>query len=92
MFDFRLFSVPTFTGAQITAFAISAAMFAQFLFIPLYLENVLGYSAVKTGVRLPAALARLVRRRADRRAAVDPRAGPTAARRRARDHRRCAAC
>jgi predicted MFS family arabinose efflux permease len=25
-------------------------MFAQFLFLPLYLENVLGYSAVKTGV------------------------------------------
>src|SRR3954464_596915 len=34
MFDFRLFKVPTFTGAQITAFAMSACMFAQFLFIP----------------------------------------------------------
>jgi predicted MFS family arabinose efflux permease len=42
--------VPTFTGAQITAFAISAGMFAQFLFLPLYLESLLGYSAVKTGV------------------------------------------
>ena len=50
MLDFRLFSVPTFTGAQITAFAISAGMFAQFLYLTLYLENVLGYSAVKTGV------------------------------------------
>jgi predicted MFS family arabinose efflux permease len=50
MLDLRLFRVPTFTGAQITAFAISAGMFAQFLFLPLYLENVLGYSAVKTGV------------------------------------------
>ncbi|MGH3008717.1 MAG: MFS transporter [Gaiellaceae bacterium] len=50
MFDFSLFRVPTFTGAQITAFAISAGMFAQFLFLPLYLESVLGYSAVKTGV------------------------------------------
>src|SRR5207237_7937592 len=50
MFDFRLFKVPTFTGAQITAFVISSGMFAQFLFLPLYLENVLGYSAVKTGV------------------------------------------
>ena len=50
MLDFRLFKVPTFTGAQITAFTISAGMFAQFLFIPLYLEGVLGYSAVKTGV------------------------------------------
>ena len=50
MLDIRLFRVPTFTGAQITAFAISAGMFAQFLFLPLYLENVLGYSAVRTGV------------------------------------------
>ena len=50
MLDIRLFRVPTFTGAQITAFAMSSGMFAQFLFLPLYLENVLGYSAVKTGV------------------------------------------
>jgi EmrB/QacA subfamily drug resistance transporter len=50
MLDIRLFRVPTFTGAQITAFTISAGMFAQFLFLPLYLESVLGYSAVRTGV------------------------------------------
>jgi EmrB/QacA subfamily drug resistance transporter len=50
MFDFGLFRIPTFTGAQITAFAMSSGMFAQFLFLPLYLERVLGYSAVKTGV------------------------------------------
>jgi len=57
MLDFRLFKVPTFTGAQITAFSISSGMFAQFLFLPLYLENVLGYSAVATGVRfLPLSL------------------------------------
>jgi EmrB/QacA subfamily drug resistance transporter len=55
--DFHLFRIPTFTGAQITAFTISAGMFAQFLFIPLYFENVLGYSAVATGVRfLPLSL------------------------------------
>src|SRR5581483_5808589 len=57
MFDFSLFKVPTFTGAQITAFAISSGMFAQSLFLPLYLEGVLGYSAVATGVRfLPLSL------------------------------------
>ena len=61
MFDFRLFKVPTFTGAQITAFVMSAGMFAQFLFIPLYIENVLGYSAVATGVRfLPLSLVSFV--------------------------------
>jgi EmrB/QacA subfamily drug resistance transporter len=57
MLDFRLFKVPTFAGAQITAFAISSGMFAQFLFLPLYLENVLGLSAVGAGVRfLPLSL------------------------------------
>jgi EmrB/QacA subfamily drug resistance transporter len=61
MFDFSLFRVPTFTGAQITAFAISSGMFAQFLFIPLYIENVLGYSAVGAGVRfLPLSLVSFV--------------------------------
>jgi len=61
MFDFNLFRIPTFTGAQITAFAMSSCMFAQFLFIPLYIENVLGYSAVATGVRfLPLSLVSFV--------------------------------
>ncbi len=50
MFDLRLFRVPTFTGAQIAAFAISSGMFAQFLYLALYLEDVLGNSAVRTGV------------------------------------------
>jgi predicted MFS family arabinose efflux permease len=57
MFDLRLFRVPTFTGAQITAFSISSGMFAQFLFLPLYLESVLGHSAVWAGARfLPLSL------------------------------------
>ncbi len=51
MFDFRLFRVPTFAGAQITAFAISAGMFSQFLYLALYLQNVLGYSPMGAGVR-----------------------------------------
>jgi EmrB/QacA subfamily drug resistance transporter len=61
MFDIRLFRVPTFTGAQITAFTISSGMFAQFLFLPLYLESVLGYSAVRTGlIFLPLSLTSFV--------------------------------
>jgi EmrB/QacA subfamily drug resistance transporter len=57
MFDLRLFRVPTFTGAQITAFAISSGMFAQFLYLAIYLESVLGHSAVWAGVRfLPLSL------------------------------------
>jgi EmrB/QacA subfamily drug resistance transporter len=57
MLDLALFRVPTFTGAQITAFAISAGMFAQFLYLTLYLQNVLGYSPIAAGVRfLPLSL------------------------------------
>jgi EmrB/QacA subfamily drug resistance transporter len=57
MFDLRLFRVPTFTGAQIVAFTISAAMFSQFLYLALYLQNVLGYSPIGAGIRfLPLSL------------------------------------
>jgi EmrB/QacA subfamily drug resistance transporter len=57
MFDVTLFRVPTFTGAQIAAFAISSAMFSQFLYLTLYLQNVLGYSPIQAGVRfLPLSL------------------------------------
>ena len=51
MFDPRLFGVPAFAGAQVTAFAISSAMFAQFLFLTLYLQNILGLSPIQTGIR-----------------------------------------
>jgi EmrB/QacA subfamily drug resistance transporter len=61
MFDFGLFRIPTFTGAQLTAFSMSSGMFALFLFIPIYVERVLGYSAVATGVRfLPLSLVSFV--------------------------------
>jgi EmrB/QacA subfamily drug resistance transporter len=51
MLDLSLFRVPTFTGAQIVAFSISAAMFSQFLYLTLYLQNVLGYSPIQAGLR-----------------------------------------
>ena len=57
MFDVSLFRVPTFTGAQIVAFTISSAMFSQFLYLTLYLQNVLGYSPIQAGLRfLPLSL------------------------------------
>jgi len=60
-FDLRLFRVPSFTGAQIVAFAISAGMFAQFLYLTLYLQNVLGYSPIGAGIRfLPLSLVSFV--------------------------------
>jgi EmrB/QacA subfamily drug resistance transporter len=51
MFEVRLFRKPTFTGAQIIAFVIAAGMFSQFLYLALYLQNVLHYSPVATGLR-----------------------------------------
>ena len=61
MFDIRLFRVPTFTGAQITAFAMSSGMFAQFLYLALYLQDVLGYSPMGAGIRfLPLSLVSFV--------------------------------
>jgi EmrB/QacA subfamily drug resistance transporter len=61
IFDVRLFRVPTFTGAQIVAFVISSAMFSQFLYLALYMQNVLHLSPVATGVRfLPLSLVSFV--------------------------------
>jgi EmrB/QacA subfamily drug resistance transporter len=51
MLDLRLFRKPAFTGAQIAAFAISSGVFALFLYLTLYLQNVLGFSPLATGVR-----------------------------------------
>jgi EmrB/QacA subfamily drug resistance transporter len=57
MFDLSLFRKPTFTGASIVAFTLSAGMFSMFLYIVLYMQNVLDYSAFQAGVRfLPLSL------------------------------------
>jgi EmrB/QacA subfamily drug resistance transporter len=52
MFDLGLFRKPTFTGGLIAAFAMNGSLFAMFLYLVLYLQNLLGYSALATGVRL----------------------------------------
>jgi EmrB/QacA subfamily drug resistance transporter len=51
MVDLALFKRPAFVGAQITAFAISSSMFAMFLYLTLYLQNILGLSPLQTGLR-----------------------------------------
>ena len=45
MFDLTLFRKPTFGGACIAAFALSASMFSMFLYLTLYLQNGLGLIA-----------------------------------------------
>ncbi len=51
MFDLGLLRKPTFTGGLIAAFGISASIFSLLAFLVIYVQNVLDYSAVGTGVR-----------------------------------------
>jgi EmrB/QacA subfamily drug resistance transporter len=52
MFDLSLFRLPTFSGGSVAAFGMSASIFALLLYLVLYLQDVLGYSAFGTGLRL----------------------------------------
>jgi EmrB/QacA subfamily drug resistance transporter len=55
MLDFSFFRSRTSAGANAVAFMVTFAMFAQFFFLTLYMQNVLHYSPLQTGVRfLPA--------------------------------------
>lgn len=59
--DFGFFRSRSFLGANLVAFAISFGMFAVFFFLALYMQNVLGYSPLETGVRfLPSTLVIMV--------------------------------
>jgi len=52
MFSLSLFRVPTFSGGAVAAFAINGCVYAMLLYIVLYLQDLLGYSALQTGLRL----------------------------------------
>ena len=70
MIPLGLFRNPTFTGAQIAVFAISASFFAVFLYTTLYLQQILGLSPIEAGlVYIPGTIVNFVvvgRQRADR--------------------------
>ncbi len=51
MLDLSLFRKPAFAGVSAVAFALSAGMFAMFLYLTLYIQDVLGYSPLEAGVR-----------------------------------------
>jgi EmrB/QacA subfamily drug resistance transporter len=51
MLDLTLFRRPAFAGASIVAFSISASMFAMFLYLTLYIQDVLHYSPLQAGLR-----------------------------------------
>jgi EmrB/QacA subfamily drug resistance transporter len=52
LFDPALFRIPTFSGGLIAAFAMNGSLFAMLLYMVLYLQDDLGFSALGTGVRL----------------------------------------
>ena len=49
MLDLSLFRNPTFAGANTVMLLVGLAMFGIFFFNSLFLQNVLGYSAIQTG-------------------------------------------
>ncbi|HEV2712732.1 MAG TPA: DHA2 family efflux MFS transporter permease subunit [Gaiellaceae bacterium] len=49
MLDLSLFKNGTFTGANLAVLLVALAMFGVFFFISLYMQGVLGYSAVQAG-------------------------------------------
>lgn len=51
LFDMQLFKKPAFVGASIAAFSLSASMFSLFLYITLYIQNVLGFGPLEAGLR-----------------------------------------
>jgi EmrB/QacA subfamily drug resistance transporter len=51
MLDLTLFRKPAFLGAALAAFALSASMFAMFLYLTLYIQNALGFSPLQAGLR-----------------------------------------
>src|SRR3954468_11767236 len=55
--DFAFFRSRQFLGANVVAFLVTFAMFSMFFFLALYMQNILGYSPLATGVRfLPTTL------------------------------------
>jgi len=49
MLDLTLFRNRTYVGANLAMLLVSLAMFGVFFFVSLYMQNILGYSAVETG-------------------------------------------
>src|ERR671923_1623275 len=58
---FRIFRIRTLTGANTVGLLVGASLFSMFFFITLYMQQVLGYSAIKAGLSyLPLALSIIV--------------------------------
>jgi EmrB/QacA subfamily drug resistance transporter len=51
MLDLGLFRRPAMVGVSVATFAIAASIFASFLYMTLYLQDVLGYGPLAAGLR-----------------------------------------
>jgi len=51
MLPLHLFKKPAFTGIQLAALAVSASMFALFLYLTFYLQGFLGHEPLEAGLR-----------------------------------------
>jgi len=61
MVDFAFFRSRSFLGTNLVGFIVSFAMLAQFFFLALYMQNVLHYTPLQTGLRfLPSTLVIIV--------------------------------
>jgi len=47
---FRIFRLPTLTGANAVGLLVGASLFSMFFFASLYMQQVLGYGAIKAGL------------------------------------------
>jgi EmrB/QacA subfamily drug resistance transporter len=52
MFDLSLLRIPTFLGGSVAAFAMNGSLYAMLLYLTIYLQDDLGYSALQTGLRI----------------------------------------
>jgi EmrB/QacA subfamily drug resistance transporter len=61
LMPFRIFRMRTLTGANIVGLLVGASLFSMFFFISLYMQQVLGYSAIHAGLSyLPLAVTIIV--------------------------------
>ncbi len=47
---FRIFRLPTLTGANVVGLLVGASLFSMFFFASLYMQQVLGYGPIKAGL------------------------------------------
>jgi EmrB/QacA subfamily drug resistance transporter len=52
MFDLSLLRIPTFAGGSAAAFAMNGSLYSVLLYLVIYLQDVLGYSALQAGLRV----------------------------------------